>query len=98
MSGGDGGSCRVCGGSSRDGVAAAASPAVPTARDRPRGRDDGSRRKRGVVLHVPVVHESHAVWLGPEKSDESRTHRWHVYLRALDTLALDLSHFIDHVE
>lgn len=98
MTAGGGGSSRGGGGSSREGVAPVASPAASTARDRPRGRDDGSRRTRGVVLHVPVVHGSHAVWLGPEKADESRTHRWHVYLRALDTLALDLSHFIDHVE
>lgn len=97
MTGGGGGSSRGGGGgSSRDGGGSAPSPPAPSARDR--RRDDGSRRTRGVVLHVPVVHGSHAVWLGPEKADESRTHRWHVYLRALDTLALDLSLFIDHVE
>lgn len=53
------------------------------------------RRVKGTVLHVPVVHGSHAVWQGPRGS-ETRTHRWWLYLRPLYNA--DISHFIKHVE
>lgn len=53
------------------------------------------RRVRGTVLHVPIVHGSHAVWQG-SRSEETRTHRWWLYLRPLDNV--DISHFIKYVE
>lgn len=58
-------------------------------------RGEGSRRQRGTVLHVPVVHGSNAVWQGP-RSTETRSHRWWLYLRPLDNV--DISHFIREVE
>jgi YEATS domain-containing protein 4 len=58
-------------------------------------RGEGSRRVRGTVLHVPIVHGSHAVWQGP-RSTETRSHRWWLYLRPLDNV--DISHFIRDVE
>jgi YEATS domain-containing protein 4 len=58
-------------------------------------RGEGSRRVRGTVLHVPIVHGSHAVWQGP-RATETRTHRWWLYLRPLDNV--DISHFIRAVE
>lgn len=54
-----------------------------------------SRRVKGTTLHVPIVHGSHAVWLG-NKSSETKSHQWWIYLRPLDNV--DLSHFIKHVE
>lgn len=53
------------------------------------------RRVRGTVLHVPVVHGSHAVWLG-NRGSETRSHKWWIYLRPHDNV--DISHFIKYVE
>lgn len=53
------------------------------------------KRVRGTVLHVPVVHGSHAINL-MDKGSELRSHKWTVYLRPLDNV--EISHFIDHVE
>jgi transcription initiation factor IIF auxiliary subunit len=50
---------------------------------------------RGTVLHVPIVHGSHAVWQG-SRGGETRSHRWWLYLRPLDNV--DISHFIRSVE
>lgn len=58
-------------------------------------RGEGSKRVRGTVLHVPIVHGSHAVWQGPQ-STETRSHHWWLYVRPLDTV--DISHFIREVE
>jgi YEATS domain-containing protein 4 len=57
--------------------------------------DGGLRRVRGTILHVPIVHGSHAVWQGP-RGRETRSHRWWLYLRPLDNV--DISHFIKCVE
>lgn len=50
---------------------------------------------RGTTLHIPIVHGSNAVWQGP-RSTETRSHKWWLYLRPLDSV--DISHFIREVE
>mmetsp|Transcript_6673 Transcript_6673/g.20210 ORF Transcript_6673/g.20210 Transcript_6673/m.20210 type:complete len:220 (+) Transcript_6673:69-728(+) len=55
----------------------------------------GSKRVRGTVVVVPVVHGSVAVYLG-KKSDEVRTHKWTAYLRGANNQ--DISYFIKQVE
>eukprot|EP00177_Eucheuma_denticulatum_P005302 GFKZ01009645.1.p2 GENE.GFKZ01009645.1~~GFKZ01009645.1.p2 ORF type:complete len:217 (-),score=21.36 GFKZ01009645.1:2423-3073(-) len=53
------------------------------------------KRVKGTVLHVPVVHGSHAQYL-KDRGTEERSHTWTVYLRPLELV--DISHFIHHVD
>lgn len=53
------------------------------------------KRAKGTVLHVPIVHGSHAQYL-KERGTQERSHKWTVYLRPLDIV--DISHFIHHVD
>lgn len=64
-------------------------------RDSSGNRREGSARIRGTVLHVPIIHGSHAQSLG-KKASETKSHRWVLYLRPKDNV--DISHFIKEVE
>lgn len=55
----------------------------------------GNKRVRGTTVVIPIVHGSIAMYLG-KKSEETRTHRWTVYIRGLENR--DISYFIKHVE
>ena len=58
-------------------------------------RRETQARVRGTCITIPIVHGSHAIYLG-KKGTETKSHKWTLYLRPKENV--DLSHFIKEVE
>lgn len=57
-------------------------------------RGSEGKRQKGVVISRPIVYGSIAFYLG-RKSEETKTHRWHIYVRGPD--GEDLSYMLSKV-